>query len=69
MNTAGWILIIMINTTGGKFVEKIAVGPFASKQQCQAARIEGLNRFRLEKTCVTQAHWQGRTIDPGVALD
>jgi hypothetical protein len=67
--TAGWILIIAINTTGGKFIEKIAVGPFANKQQCQAARVEGLNRFKLEKVCVTQAHFEGRTIDPGVPLD
>lgn len=67
--TAGWILIIMINTTSGKFVEKIAIGPFATKQQCQAARIEGLNRFKLEKVCVTQAHFEGRSIDPGVAPD
>jgi hypothetical protein len=67
--TAGWILIIMINTTSGKFVEKIAIGPFATRQQCQAAKIEGLNRFRLEKACVTQAHFEGRTIDPGMALD
>jgi hypothetical protein len=67
--TAGWILIIAINTTGGKFIEKIAIGPFASRQQCQAARIEGLKRFKLEKVCVTQAHFEGRTIDPGVAPD
>jgi hypothetical protein len=67
--TAGWILIIAINTTSGKFVEKIAVGPFATRQQCQAARIEGLVRFKLEKVCVTQAHFEGRSIDPGVSLD
>jgi hypothetical protein len=67
--TAGWILIIAINTTSGKFVEKISIGPFASKQQCQAARIDGLKRFRLEKVCVTQAHFEGRSIDPGVTPD
>jgi len=67
--TAGWILIIIINTTSGKFVEKISIGPFSSKQQCQAARIDGLNRFRLEKACVSQSHFEGRTIDPGMALD
>lgn len=67
--TAGWILIIMINTTSGKFVEKVAVGPFATKQQCQAARIDGLKRFKLEKVCVTEAHFEGRTIDPGVTPD
>lgn len=67
--TAGWILIIIINTTSGKFVEKVSVGPFASRQQCQAARVEGLARFRLEKVCVTQAHFEGRTVDPGVAPD
>jgi hypothetical protein len=67
--TAGWILIIAINTTSGKFVEKIAIGPFATRQQCQAARIDGLNRFKLEKACVTQNHFEGRTIDSGVAPD
>ena len=67
--TAGWILIIMINTTSGQFVEKIAIGPFANKKQCQAARIEGLTRFKLEKVCESQAHFEGRSIDPGVALD
>lgn len=67
--TAGWILIIMINTTSGKFVEKVAIGPFVNKQQCQTARIDGLKRFKLEKICVSQAHFEGRDIDPGVALD
>jgi hypothetical protein len=67
--TSGWILIIMIYTTGGQFVEKVAVGPFANKQQCQAARFDGLKRFKLEKVCVTTAHFEGRTIDPGVAPD
>ena len=67
--TAGWILVIAINTTSGKFVETISIGPFDSKQQCQAAKIEGLNRFKLEKTCVTQKHFEGRTIDPGVTPD
>ena len=67
--TAAWILIIAINTTSGKFVEKISIGPFATKQQCQAAQIDGLKRFKLEKVCVTQAHFEGRSIDPGVPLD
>jgi hypothetical protein len=67
--TAGWILIIAINTTGGKFIEKIAVGPFATQQQCRAAQIDGLARFRLEKVCVTQAHFEGRSIDPGITPD
>lgn len=67
--TAGWILVVVISTTSGKFVEKVAVGPFASKQQCQAARFDGLNRFKLEKVCVTVSHFEGRTIDPGVAPD
>lgn len=67
--TAGWIMVVMIYTTGGKFVEKVAVGPYATKQQCQAARFEGLTRFKLEKVCVTQSHFEGRSIDPGVAPD
>jgi hypothetical protein len=67
--TTSWILVVMIYTTSGQFVEKVAVGPYASKKQCQAAKFDGLKRFKLETVCVTQAHWEGRTIDPGVAPD
>jgi hypothetical protein len=67
--TAGWILVIAISTTSGKFVEKIAIGPFASRQQCQAAQIDGLKRFRLDKVCVTADHFEGRAIDSNVAPD
>jgi hypothetical protein len=65
----GWVLIIMIYTTSGKYVEKIAIDNFATRQHCQAARIDGLQRFKLEKVCVSKGHFEGRTIDPGVAPD
>jgi hypothetical protein len=67
--TAGWILIIAINTTGGKFVEKIEFGTFPTKKACMAVKIEGLNQWKLSKVCVSKAHWEGRTIDPGVTPD
>lgn len=67
--TTSWILVVMIYTTSGQFVEKVAVGPYASKKQCQAAKFDGLRRFKLETVCVTQAHWEGKTVDPGVAPD
>jgi hypothetical protein len=69
MTATSWILVVMIYTTSGQFVEKVAVGPYASKKQCQAAKFDGLKRFRLETVCVTQAHWEGKTVDPGVAPD
>jgi len=64
-----WVLIIILNTTGGKFVDKLEIKGFGSKQQCQAAQINGFNQWKLEKVCVTRAHFEGRTIDPGVAPD
>ena len=67
--STSWILVVLIYTTSGQFVEKVAVGPYASKKQCQAARFDGLKRFRLETVCVTQSHFEGKTVDPGVAPD
>lgn len=69
MTATSWILVVMIYTTSGQFVEKVAVGPYSSKKQCQAARFDGLKRFKLETVCVTQAHWEGKTVDPGVTPD
>lgn len=67
--TTGWILVIALSTTSGKFVEKVSIGPFTTKQQCMNAKIEGLNRFKLDKVCVSSEHFNGRKIDDGVALD
>lgn len=67
--TAGWILIVALHTTGGKFVDKFAVGTFPTKKACMAMKIEGLNQWKLNKVCVSTAHFKGRSIDPGVALD
>jgi len=67
--TSAWILIIIFNTTSGKFVDKLEIKGFVTKQQCLAAQVSGINQFKLEKVCVTRAHFEGRTIDPGVAPD
>ena len=67
--TGGWILIIALSTTSGQFVQKIEFGPYATKKACMAVKIQGLNQWKLNKVCVTQSHWEGREIDPGVALD
>ena len=67
--TAGWILIVALHTTSGKFVDKFELGPFPTKQSCQATKISGLNQFKKNKVCVTAAHFEGRTIDNGIALD
>lgn len=64
-----WVLVIMIYTTSGKFIEQVAVGPYTTKKQCQTAQFEGLKRFKIERVCVTRDHYEGRTIDPGVAPD
>jgi hypothetical protein len=67
--TGGWILIIMLHTTGGKFVDKIELGPFATKQACQAVKLSGINQFKKNRVCVSQAHFEGRDIDPGITPD
>ena len=67
--TAGWILIVALHTTSGKFVDKFELGPFPTKQACMATKISGLNQFKKNKVCVSQAHWEGRDIDSGVASD
>lgn len=66
---SGWVLIVAISTTGGKFIEKIEFGPFASRQQCEKIQINGLQRFKLNKICVSVDHWTGKSIDPGVSPD
>ena len=67
--TAGWILIVALHTTSGKFVDKFELGPFPTKQACMATKISGLNQFKKNKVCVSQAHWEGRDIDSVVAPD
>lgn len=68
MNNA-WILIVALHTTSGKFVDKFELGPFPNKQACMATKISGLNQWKLNKVCVSQTHWEGRNIDPGVLPD
>lgn len=66
---AGWILIVALHTTGGRFVDKLELGPFATKKACQAVKVQGFNQWKLNKVCVSTAHWEGRDVDSGVAPD
>lgn len=66
---SGWVLIIALHTTSGKFVDKFELGTFPTKQACMSVKISGLNQFKKYKTCVTQSHWEGRDIDSSVAPD
>lgn len=67
--TGGWILIVALHTTSGQFVDKFELGPFASRQACLSTKIAGLNQFKKNRVCVSQAHFEGRSIDPGVTPD
>lgn len=67
--TGGWILIIALHTTSGQFVQKIELGPFATKKSCASIKVLGLNQFKKHRVCVSQAHWEGREFDNGVAPD
>ena len=67
--TGGWILIVALHTTSGQFVDKFELGPFVSKQACLSTKISGLNQFKKNRVCVSQAHFEGRSIDPGVTPD
>jgi hypothetical protein len=66
---SGWVLIIALHTTSGKFVDKFEIGTFPTKQACMTAKISGLNQFKKSKVCVTQDHFEGRSIDSDVSPD
>ena len=44
--TGGWILIVALHTTSGKFVDKFELGPFATKQACMATKFPDLISFK-----------------------
>lgn len=66
---SGWVLIIALHTTSGQFVDKFELGIFPTKKSCMETKISGLNQFKKYKTCVSQAHFEGRAIDSGTAPD
>ena len=60
-----WMLIIALMQPGGKYVDKIVVGPFPSESVCKMARIEGMDHLVPQRLCVSMDHWEGRTSKGG----
>jgi len=67
--TGSWILIVALHTASGQFVDKLSFDGFATKKACMAVKIQDPDQLKLRKVCVSKAHWEGRTIDPGVNPD
>ena len=69
-----WILLISLLSPGGDFIDKVPV-EMPTKAACQKAAKElpqhGENPMGLQfkGVCVTMAHWTGKKVDKGVALD
>jgi len=67
-----WVLIIMMSTPGGDFIDK-RVEVVRNKAECHA-RMAATPRIapmgiRQTPICVTMDHWTGKKPMPGVALD
>lgn len=65
-----WMLVIMLMSPSGKYIDKIAV-PQPSEAVCIAAKrdLQGTETMRPIGVCVTKDHWTGQKIMPGVYLD
>ena len=67
-----WVLIIMMTTPGGDFIDK-RVEFVQTKTECHArmAAISRVAPMQVHQTsiCVTMDHWTGKKPMPGVALD
>ena len=67
-----WVLIIMMSTPGGDFIDK-RVEFLQDKKSCQIRMAEiprmAPMRIRQDPICVTMDHWTGKKPMPGVALD
>jgi hypothetical protein len=65
-----WILLIMLTTSRGQFVDKIAV-PMPSESVCVAAKREIRKQEHLipQSVCITKDHWLGKRPMSGVHLD
>lgn len=66
-------LIVFLSTTCGEYVDKVE-RIYSSKVECKAVRSEVLKKFKLdgykvEAVCVSDDHYNGRSVDRGVALD
>jgi hypothetical protein len=67
-----WVLIIMLSTPGGDFIDK-KVEFVRTRAECQAKadqtdRITPMG-IRQHPICVTMNHWTGKNPMPNVALD
>jgi hypothetical protein len=67
-----WVLIIMLSSPGGNFIDK-KVEFARTHSECQVmarqtARITPMG-VRQDPLCVTMDHWTGKNPMPGVALD
>jgi hypothetical protein len=67
-----WVLIIMMSTPGGDFIDK-RVEFVRNKSECHARmattpRIAPMG-IRQTPICVTMDHWTGKKPMSGVALD
>ena len=67
-----WVLIIMLSTPGGDFIDK-KVEFVRTKAECRARadQVEPVAPMgiRQKPICVTMDHWTGKNPMPGVALD
>lgn len=67
-----WVLIVMLSTPGGDFIDKTTEFT-RTRAECQAkaqqvTRITPM-RIRQDPICVTMDHWTGKKPMVGVALD
>ena len=67
-----WVLIVMLSTPGGDFIDK-KVEFVQTQAECQTlaqqtARMTPMG-VRQHPLCVTMGHWTGKKPMPGVALD
>jgi hypothetical protein len=67
-----WVLIIMLSTPGGDFIDK-RVEFVRNKSECHArmAATPKVAPMQIRQTpiCVTMDHWTGKKPMSGVALD
>jgi len=67
-----WVLIIMMSTPGGDFIDK-RVEVVQNRAECYArmattAKVAPMGILQ-SPICVTMDHWTGKKPMPGVALD
>jgi len=61
-----WMLIIALMQPGtDTYLDKVVIGPFVSESVCKSARVEGMDRFKVQRVCVTADHWEGRPSKGG----